>query len=447
MIVYITIFVGLALAWYTARSVFQPGLALALMWSLYPAEQLLQQGHPIFIRASAGVNVLFAAVSILAVLNSLRQGKYKGWRIPPEGWYCLGLFSLAFLSYLWSVSPPTTLIHLKAQAPYLVAFIMIAPLCATDQKQLRLAITTTVFLGAIIMLGHAFSSVGRRGIEIGYVRGEVIEANPLAVASYAGYVGICSLFSIYGRKFSLLVAAKIGILFLSAYVINRSGSRGQLIALVAVSFIWLPVIAKATLKRSTVIAILGSAVILGIAAYTYTNVLQGTGRWQEASVEKSTFGRFDMALRLLEYWVGQGPLTWLAGCGSSSSYEIVGFYPHNVPAEVLAEEGLFGFALFTAFICAVFFRSGKMMFSSNLPIETRVNLGILVAMFCFECILMLKQSSMLGSVRLFSVGMTIGWLGDRLKVRARRHKQAEFHARMPYLMPPADQMSRGRREF
>lgn len=447
MIVYITIIVGVFVAWYSFRSVFQPGFALALMWSLYPAEQLLQQGSSIFIRASSAVNLLFTAVTLLAVLNSLRQGKYRGWRLPPEGWYCLGLFSITCMSYLWSISPDGTWIHLSASAPYLVAYILIAPLCATDEKQLKLAITTTVFLGATIMLGHAFSSVGSRGLELGVVAGKVVESNPLAVASYGGFVGICSLFSVYGRKFSPLVAFKVAILFLSAYVINRSGSRGQLIALVVVSFIWLPIIAKATLKRSTIIAVLGSAIIAVGAVYIYNNVLQGTGRWVEEAVNQATVGRYDMALRLLEYWAGQGPLTWLAGTGSSSSYKIVGFYPHNVPAEILAEEGLIGFALFTAFICAVFFRSGRMMFSADLATETRVNFGILLAMFSFECILMLKQSSMLGSVRLFSLGMTIGWLGNKLKVQARKHKYAEHRARMPFLVPPAEQMPRGEREF
>lgn len=447
MIVYITIAVGLLLAWYSFRGVFQPGFGLALMWSLYPAEQLLQQGHPIFIKLSAAANILFTGVCVLAVLNSMRLGKYRGWRLPPEGWFCLGLFSFTCMTWLWSISQDITYVHMSSAAPYILAFTLVAPLCATDEKQLRLAINTTIFMGTIILLGHAFSGYGSRGVELIVVAGKTIEGNPLAVASYCGYVGICSLFSVYGRKFSPLIACKVAIFFMSAYVIIRSGSRGQLIALIAVSFIWLPIIARATLKRSTVIAVLGSAVIIGIAIYTYNNFLQGTGRWQQSFVERSTTGRFDVALRLLEYWFDQGPLTWLAGTGSSSSYKIVGFYPHNVPAEVLGEEGLIGFGLFAGFVCSVLFRSGKVMFSENLKTESRVNLGILVAIFCFEGILFLKQSSLLGSVGFFNIGMTIAWLGDRLQVQARKTKRSEYMARRPFLTSPVEQLTGSGHKF
>jgi len=115
-------------------------------------------------------------------------------------------------------------------------------------------------------------------------------------------------------------------------------------------------------------------------------------------VEVASVGRFEVVTRLLDYWVDKGPFNWLVGLGNSSSYRIVGFYPHNVPAEVLAEEGLIGFALLAAFVFSVLFRSGKMMFSADVEIESRVNLGILMAIFCFEGILTLKQGSMIGNV-------------------------------------------------
>lgn len=441
MIFYITIVVGIILVWNAFRSLLQPGVALALMWSLYPAEQLLQQGHAIFIKASSTVNFLFTGVCILAVLNSLRLGKYRGWRVPPEARYCFGIFATAYFSYIWSISPSTSLVHLSAHLPYIIAFILIAPLCITDEKQLRLAINTTVFMGAAILVGHAFSGYGSRGLQLTVVGGEAVEGNPLAVASYGGYVGICALFSVYGRKFSPLVALKVAIFFLAAFVIIKSSTRGQLIALVAVSFVWLPIIARATLKRSTIVAILGSAAIAGIAFYIFNNVLLGTGRWRAVHLDGASSGRLEMAIALLEYWAGEGPLAWLVGTGNSSSYKIVGFYPHNVPVEILAEEGLVGFGFFLAFVFAVMFRSGKMMFSEHLQAESRVNLGILLAMFCFDGILSLKQGSMLNSPQLFGAGMAIGWLGNQLRVSARRSKQSKYRSGRAMLRPPVEQMA------
>ena len=441
MILYITIAISVVLLWNVFRSVAQPGIALALMWSLYPAEQLLQQGHTVFIKASSIINFLFTGVCIAAVFNSLRLGRYRGWQVPPEGRYCFGLFTIAYLSYVWSISPNTSLTHLSAHLPYIVAFILIAPLCITDEKQLRLAINTTVFMGAAILVGHAFSGYGSRGLELTVVGGKTVEGNPLAVASYGGYVGICALFSVYGRKFSPLVALKVAIFFLAAFVIIKSSTRGQLIALVLVSFVWLPIIARTTMKRSTVLAMLGSAAIAGIAFYVFNNVLLGTGRWQAANIDGASTGRVEMAISLLGYWFGEGPLAWLLGTGNSSSYKIVGFYPHNVPAEILAEEGLIGFGFFVAFVVSVMFRSGKMMFSEHLRTESRVNLGILLAMFCFDGILSLKQGSMLGSPSLFGAGMAIGWLGNQLRVSARRSMRSKYFSERAMLIPPAEQMA------
>ena len=341
----------------------------------------------------------------------------------------MGLFFFVCLSYLWSVSPENTWKHIEQNLPYLGAFILIMPLCATDAKQLRLVVNTTVILGAIILLGHGFSGYGRRSVILAIEAGKTLEGNPLAVATYSGYVGICALFSIYGRKFSPLIALKGAIFLLAAYVIVRSSSRGQLIALAAVSFLWLPIIARATMKRSTILAFLGAIVIVGAFIYTIDQ-LKDTGRWQAAHYETATIGRLEMSMTLLDYWWKKGAGAWLLGLGSSSSYKIVGFYPHNVPAEVLGEEGLIGFSIYLAFIYYVLSRAGKIMFSPMLSTEGRVNLGILLAIFCFEGILTLKQGSLIGNCGWFGVGLTIGWITSQMQADVKRSKREQFRTQM-----------------
>ena len=99
----------------------------------------------------------------------------------------------------------------------------------------------------------------------------------------------------------------------------------------------------------------------------------------------------------------------------------MGFYPHNVPVEILAEEGLLGICLYLGFCFAVLFRAGRLIFSEYLEQDTRVNLGVLLALFCFEGILTLKQGSLLGSSAWLGAGATIGWITIHLKRDSKRN--------------------------
>ena len=426
----VTIVIGilaLVLAWFSFKSLFQPGIALAMIWSLYAAEQLFQVGTPVLLKFGAVINFAFVAVTALAVLNALRVGRYRGRRLPPEAWWCGGLLAFAAFSFFWSVSPGDTVRILQTSLPYIVAFVLIAPLCATDQEQLSLAVNTTVFLGAIILVGHGLSNYGRRSLVLAYVGGQDVESNPLAVATYAGYVSICALFSIYGRKFSPLIAIKAVVFVLGAFIIIKSGSRGQLAALAAVSFLWLPIIARATLKRSTILAMLGAIVIVCAALYT-VDQLRNTGRWRTGQFEVATSGRLEMITGMLYYWGDAGPFAWLLGLGNSSAFKIVGFYPHNVPVEVLTEEGLIGFLMYLAFSLSVLNRGGRTMFIKDLKVESRVNLGILMAIFCFEGILTLKQGSLMGNSGWIGIGITIGWVASRFHRTAKKNQTHRLNA-------------------
>lgn len=416
----INIVLLLALVWLSFRAISQPGIALALIWSMFAFEQILQFSNSVFLMAGSALNIFFALLCGLTVANALRTGKIQKIEVSREFGFCLGLLTLVACSYLWSINPGDTVTYGKKAAPYLGAFVLIAPFCATDQKQLRLAINTTIWLGAIIMLGFALADFGRRTVTL-VVDNQDIRTNPLAVASYAGYVGICSLFSVYGRKFSPVVGVKIGIFILCAFVIIKSSTRGQLIALTVVCFVWLPIIAKASLKRSTVIAFIASAIIASVILYTVYQLQESSGRWRFDQIESASDGRFNMAFRLLEYWGNSGVGAWIFGLGSSSSYDIVGFYPHNVPVEILAEEGLLGICLYLGFCFAVLFRAGRLIFSEYLEQDTRVNLGVLLALFCFEGILTLKQGSFLGSSPWLGAGATIGWITIHLKRDSKRN--------------------------
>lgn len=384
-----------------------PGIMAALMWSMFSLEQLLQRGNDFLIERTSWVNIGLTAWSMVVIFNSLRLNRFRGFQIPLQAVVLYGLLGMAALSYYWSVDPPKTLEELWKYLPYMIAFAVLTPLCTVDQAQIHKAINTTVWFGGLVLLGHALTNYGVRGVILDSFRGRAMEANPLAVATYAGYVGICGIFSAYGQRLDLTGLVRIGVLLLAGWIIIRSGSRGQLIALAAVCMVWLPITTRATFKRSTILAVLSAVVLIALGIW-FVEKYEWSGRWSWEKIAEAREGRWAMAVGLLEYWANSGVMRWLFGLGNSSSFKLVGFYPHNSVIEVLGEEGIVGLLLFTIFVLSGSLAGMRMMFHAGLPVTSRSNLGVLLAMFSFEFILTLKQGSLLGDSMLQCLGLTIG---------------------------------------
>ena len=135
----------------------------------------------------------------------------------------------------------------------------------------------------------------------------------------------------------------------------------------------------------------------------------GRGRWSEESAQESISGRLNNALLLVRL-AYSSPETVLFGLGNSASYDprILGIYPHFVPLEVLAEEGLIGFGLYgMIFYCVLrsAFRSFRIL--AGEPKE-RLLLGGLVGLYLFTLILSLKQGSLLLNLEPFMLAIILG---------------------------------------
>ena len=141
---------------------------------------------------------------------------------------------------------------------------------------MKAAINTTIFFGALVLLGIVLSETGQRGI----ILQEQMESNPLATASYAGFVGICAMFTFYGKtQRSWVRLLKIAIVGLAVFTIVKSGSRGQLVAFVIACFVCFPIAARLTFKRSTVVAFAVAVTITVVSIYLIDRS-QWSARWQ-----------------------------------------------------------------------------------------------------------------------------------------------------------------------
>jgi hypothetical protein len=95
----------------------------------------------------------------------------------------------------------------------------------------------------------------------------------------------------------------------------------------------------------------------------------------------------------------------LFGLGSSASFDpaILGFYPHNVPMEILAEEGLIGFGLFAYLFFLTLQYIRKHISLSSRDSGGRYAVAIFSAGALFMFLHSLKSSSLIGSSYLFMI--------------------------------------------
>lgn len=393
----------------------KPGIAAALVWGMIVMESVVQQRNQFLLTHPTFINYLIAGIATVAAVWAIISLKYRGIRVPVQVWLYAALIGMCMLSYFWSRSPAITYQQLSLNMPYILAFGFLAPMCLYDEKQLAAAMKTTMYFGGLVVLGLALSTIGRRGIILTTERGMDVEANPLAAASYAGYVAFACLFSVWGNKlFTINSIVKLAIIFCCMVALIKSGSRGQLITFAGVSILLIPIMAKAAARRSTILSMIGAALLTGLVIIL-VDKLGWSYRWKVEHLIMAHQGRLDMAGYMLRANYEAGPLAWMFGLGSSSSWKIIGGYPHNAVAETMAEEGLVGVTILLVIIILCARQGIQLMISSDLSKQTRVNIATLMAFFSFNFILSFKEGSLLGSsMSVFCTGLTIAWLHSRL---------------------------------
>ena len=133
-----------------------------------------------------------------------------------------------------------------------------------------------------------------------------------------------------------------------------------------------------------------------------------------------------MVTRLLSAWWGGGSLTILTGLGNSAAFDprIIGFYPHILPLEILAEEGLVGFLMFMAILvigAKEFWSAYRIVKDSPEERETLVTFS---AMFTYAFLLSLKQGSLIGDADMWMILILFGKCAFQIKSSHRVQPQS-----------------------
>ncbi len=395
-----------------------PAAAVGVYLCTYALEQWAQSRSGFFYVYGSLTN--FATVATLLFALSVRQIRGEGWLrggMPLNFWIVTALLVWAAISLMWSPYDQATA-NYTSSIPYLGATILVMPLLIRNLDDLRVALTTMLLIGSPIMLAMFLDDAwtGRRitlqqGAAIGSVVGK--GGNPLALASLSGYVGAAALlinFRGVGRAAQVL---RFPLILLCLIIAFRSGSRGQLFAMVAAGIVFLPMSRRIKNIAGFVGAAAGIGLILVLATYAYDLYAFGGDdqRWDVGNMVDTYSGsRLGTSGELLAAWSEAGPIAWLVGLGSSASYEpdIVGFYPHLVMAEVLGELGFIGFVMLWAIVIVA---ARDLWSIQRRAIANPVARGMSAAVgaiFLFEVILSFKQGSLLGSSNALGMAVVIG---------------------------------------
>ena len=390
-----------------AGSIRRPAFALGAFLCMFGLEQW--GTAKIGFVASHGTFTNYLALALVLMAFGIRLFKRGGLRLinGPTHVLVILLYMYAAATLLWTPAYHVAMEEWKAQAPYLLFAIILLPLLIQNADDAMEGLLGTVIAGAILAAALAFLvDWGYRRIESEVAAGATIRL-PLAIAHLGAIVFVIAVLFFRWRGAAALVA--LGLVAISLILVVKTGSRGQLISMVLSAMLFLPISRGWSLSRGS-LAGLAAAALAMVAIWWFLPDLSNLASTQEARFDTERAvgdyeGRLAAANRLLDVYLSSGVLGLLFGLGNSASFapQVLGFYPHIVPVEILCELGVVGFSLFVAALgltVRAVIRLAYIM-SSQVSPEMRRAAACLGALALIELLLSFKQGSLVRDVNLF----------------------------------------------
>lgn len=389
-----------------------PAVALAGVLCMFGLEQWGQASHPFFAQHQTFTNFVIGGVLVLALAFKFLKREHLLANYPAAGWLVLALFTYAFAAAIWAPRPDLSLNIWASRGPYVFTMIVLTPWIVSNRSDFQAAFKALVLMGSFLaILLLTFVSWEARMIVLEQGMG-----NPLAVSGMAGLIALTAILADpwpFSRTWKFSKWAVVG---LCLFLVVRSGSRGQLLGLIGVSAVCWPISRRMNNIKQVVVWI---CLVLFLAAITTwaleefwakkESYYAGGNRWSEQAMEGAFSGRLDQGIYLVHLWF-DSPETIIFGLGNSASFDprILGIYPHFVPLEILAEEGLIGFAIFVA----ILYVTGQNVLHCyrlvRLDPKERSVFAALLAMFLYTLLLAFKQGNLLGNLEPFMFAIMLG---------------------------------------
>lgn len=376
-------------------SISRPGVAFALILSMFGIEQFLHTQSSFFVLNGQAVNISIGAVVAVATGCSLLRSSAAINRPNLVQVLSIMLFAYAFFSYFWTPSQSEFKSRWISSIPYLGLFLVLGPMLTQEKHAIRDGLRWTMFLGVpLVCLAAFYCEWGKRGMILASPIKEgnkfVAETLPLALASFASYVGIITLAA--HLKIPLRTLFRFAVLGVAIYIAFMTQSRGQVVALILVSAAVYSIEHRIGSIKGVLFTLAG---LTALALIVYVVAQQmDLARWRSDRVENGLFGRQEMWWELLQQWFETGDMRILFGLGAASSFNYIGFYPHNLPIEILAELGFIGTGLFVVIVWVSVVNSLKLLRRLDDFPDDRGEILVLLGLLTVSLALSLKEGSL-----------------------------------------------------
>lgn len=383
-----------------------PSVGLSAVIVMFSLEQWGQSSWAFLLQHSTFTNIAVGIIVGIGLVRWILSRQRVFIAIPKVTWLVLALFLFAYLSTLWGLSDKAPGLW-KHQIPYIAVIIVFAPLLVTQVKDYEVIFNALlVFALPLVIFLLFFVTWDNRRIVIQSGTQEFF-GNPLEIGTLGAVVLLIAMFHNPPILKFAWSAARWFVTALCLGLIVASGSRGQLLGgMAAVILVWPLVHRIKSVGRFISLAISLLLFILlvgwGIEEFSQKNI-----RWSEDRISQDISGRFDSSVIMLERWA-ETPWSMLFGLGNSSSFAIIGIYPHNVPAEVLSEEGIIGFLLYASVIALTIRSAVRILRLTTENLVGRRTFAILLGYCFFTLVVSLKQGSLISNLNFFMTTILLG---------------------------------------
>ena len=393
----------------------RPATALVIVYCLFVFEQWAQAQNILFVRYSWLTNVIGGMVILLAAgVRYFKGAEHRSdWSF--GALIIWVLFCFALLSASWSENPKVGLEIWKSQAPPLILALVLVPWIVRGTKDLMPVYQSFLVVGLVLTV-LIYTTTEWTGRTVVFGDGpEVLTGNPLEVATVGGLTMLVAILLGENGRFGLWGFIRLAAIFLGILVAVRTGSRGQVIAAVLVIIPMLFFKEKMSSPKS----ILATSIV-GLAVFILVNLAieyqEGGGRFEKDLAIHDMAGRFGVWADMLAAWFSSpNPFRIFIGLGSSSSYYVIGGYPHNVLVEILTETGVVGFSLYLAMLIWLFVMTMRRLKQESITIDERNTIYLASSIFLYFLLLTFKQGNMMTSYAFFMSGMVLaGLVGRRI---------------------------------
>jgi hypothetical protein len=396
---------------------------------LFAIEQMIQANVAFFRTNPTAGNFLLGGVILGGTLLSvLRQPAtlrvFADWSL--SGFAIILLWSAT--SLFWTRNYEFGSTFVRWGVPYAIVYVVLGPLLTYESKSLRRGFVAVMWLCipvTVLLLASDVTSVrgGRLAVKVDVGTFTSV----LNLGEFGGIVMIVAALIRKATSQSVELPLRLAAFVSGAALCVLSGSRGQFAFSVLSILAFLPFTGSRVTFRTLLLSTVGGVFVIILAWVVFTFALSDTDptRWTADKIQGGFMVRLFNVLDLLGAFASS-PIAWIIGLGTGSFATISTSgepYTHNIPLDVLCEQGIPMFILYSA-IALRTIRSIRQGLSQRVGVagESRADLAILSALSMFYGFIILKQGT------LWSTGVIAAfyWISVNALVGNMRESSGEF---------------------